>query len=85
MSARTYHLTGKVPPWAQWILRDAGVPETWRDGELSRNQLKALGLVQAIKHLQDQGLVRVHFESEEIGPVIEPTFPIPTRRYSSAK
>ena len=64
-----YFVTGKMPPWAQWMMIDVGLEEFSSD-ELTEMQ-RAIGrVVTALIKLQKKGLLKVKFVDEDEGPIL---------------
>jgi len=70
MSRRTFIITAKIPPWAQWILRYVNIPDMFRLEELSERQLDAIKLAAGIGRMIEEGLLRVEFTDEDEGPIL---------------
>ena len=63
-------VTAKMPPWAQWMLRKAGVPDEFRMEDLTEDQKRTVCLVANVARLLKEGLVTVQFTDEDEGPRI---------------
>ena len=70
MSTRRFIVTAKMPPWAQWMLRKAKIPEEFKLEELDEEQRETISLIVNIQRMVEEGLLTVEFTDEDEGPVL---------------
>ena len=63
-------VTAKMPPWAQWMLRKANVPEEFKLEELDEEQKETISLIVNIQRMVEEGMLTVEFTDEDKGPIL---------------
>ncbi|OYT43113.1 hypothetical protein B6U84_06535 [Candidatus Bathyarchaeota archaeon ex4484_40] len=63
-------VTAKMPPWAQWMLRKANVPEEFKLEELDEEQKETISLIVNIQRMVEEGVLTVEFTDEDAGPTL---------------
>lgn len=70
MSTRRFIVTAKMPPWAQWMLRKANIPEEFKLEELDEEQTETISLIVNIQRMVEEGMLAVEFTDEDEGPIL---------------
>ena len=69
MSTRRFIVTAKMPPWAQWMLRKANIPEEFRLEDLDEEQKETISLIVSIQRMVEEGMLTVEFTDDK-GPIL---------------
>jgi len=70
MSTRRFIVTAKMPPWAQWMLRKANIPEEFKLEELDEEERETVSLIVNIQRMVEEGMLTVEFIDKDEGPIL---------------